>query len=86
MYHCILILLYCILIFIFEFFKILFWFLIFILISDFVFGLKNDTSMGIGLEKDTLLFDVDFWFFRLDFCLEMVDKSERMDYNIIKAK
>lgn len=42
--------------------------------------------MGIGLEKDTLLFDVDFWFFRLDFCLEMVDKSERMDYNIIKAK
>ena len=55
-------------------------------VSDFVFGLKNDTSMGIGLEKDTLLFDVDFWFFRLDFCLEMVDKSERMDYNIIKAK
>ena len=60
--------------------------MVFILISDFVFGLKNDTSLEIGLEKDTLLFDVDFWFFRLDFCLEMVDKSERMDYNIIKAK
>ena len=55
-------------------------------VSDFVFGLKNDTSMEIGLEKDTLLFDVDFCFFRLDFCLEMVDKSERMEYNIIKAK
>ena len=60
--------------------------MVFILISDFVFGLKNDTSLEIGLEKDTLLFDVDFWFFRLDFCLEMVDKSERMNYNIIKAK
>ena len=60
--------------------------MILFLISDFVFGFKNDTSMGIGLEKDTLLFDVDFWFFRLDFCLEMVDKIERMNYNIIKAK
>ena len=60
--------------------------MVFILRSDFVFGLKNDTSLEIGLEKDTLLFDVDFWFFRLDFCLEMVDKSERIDYNIIKAK
>ena len=60
--------------------------MILFLISDLVFGLKNDTSMEIGLEKDTLLFDVDFWFFRLDFCLEMVDKFERMNYNIIKAK
>ena len=54
---------YCILIFMFEFFKILFWFLILFLISDFVFGLKNDTSMEIGLEKDTLPFDFDFWIF-----------------------